>query len=132
MNGSTVPRIIFPRRDGLQYSIEHHYFPAAERDSQNYRGYFYYLTNEDSKNNQLLRVPVPTEEEWSTKFVNGMDLDYVKTVRTAIVPHRDFVLIESFQVRERHLIVFERSNCIQNIRIISLEEGWFRWTLLIL
>ena len=72
---------------------------------------------------QLFRVPVPAEEEWKTSFVNGIDNDYVQKCKEAVVAHRDFVLIESFQVRHRHLIVFERSNCIQNIRIISLEKG---------
>ena len=117
------PVVLFPRRQKIQYTLEHHYFADADPSSQAYRGYFYVMTNEDSKNHQLFRVPMPSREEMKTKFKDGMSPEEMKKRRQIVVGHRDFVLIEAFHVRARHLIVFERSNCVQNIRIISLLEN---------
>ncbi|KAI9145210.1 prolyl oligopeptidase family-domain-containing protein [Paraphysoderma sedebokerense] len=44
------------------------------------------------------------------------------SIRETVIPPRDFVLIEDFQIRVRHLVVFERSNCIQNVRIVDLTD----------
>jgi protease II len=53
----------------------------------------------------------------------GMTPSEALRLRESVIQHRDFVLIEAFQVRARHLIVFERSNCMQNIRIVDLSSG---------
>jgi oligopeptidase B len=43
-----------------------------------------------------------------------------------VIEHRDFVLIEDFQIRTRHLILLERSNCLQNVRVVELtDDGFF-------
>ena len=65
--------------------------------------YFYVLTNEKVRNNYLYR-----------RRIKGSDLE-----REIVVGHRDFVLIEFIQVREQYLILLERSNCLQNIRVID-------------
>ncbi|KAF9209013.1 hypothetical protein BGZ49_006706 [Haplosporangium sp. Z 27] len=93
-------QVIMPRKEGVTYSAESH-------DGK----HFFVLTNENSKNNWLFRIPVP--KQYSTP------LDLI-SMRETVIPHRDFVLIEDFQVRRRHLVVFERSNCHQNVRVIEL------------
>jgi oligopeptidase B len=116
------PLVLFPRREKIQYSVEHHSIPDAEPGTQAYRGYFYVMTNEKSKNLQLFRIPVPDSNELAGHFAHGFSPDLVDKMKEVVIDHRDFVLIEAFQVRARHLIVFERSNCMQNIRIIHLKE----------
>ncbi|KAF9096882.1 hypothetical protein BGX29_008365 [Mortierella sp. GBA35] len=93
-------RVIMPRKEGITYSAESH-------DGE----YFFVLTNENSKNNWLFRTPAPKRHS------PPVDL---AAMREKVIPHRDFVLIEDFQVRRRHLVVFERSNCHQNVRVIEL------------
>lgn len=52
-------------------------------------------------------------------------MDQLIELRETVIEHRDFVLIEDFQLRKNHLIVFERSNCLQNVRIVDLTEPGF-------
>ncbi len=121
-NPTADPLVLFPRREKIQYTVEHHSFPDAEPGSPAYRGHFYVMSNENSKNLQLFRIPVPSSEDLKGKYKNGVSPEEVETMKEIVIAHRDFVLIEAFQVRARHLIVFERSNCMQNIRVINLEE----------
>jgi protease II len=118
-NPESEPRIIFPRREKVSYTIEHHFFTDAEPGSQEDRGWFYVMTNENAKNNMLYRVPVP-DTAWP---VDGMALEDALEMRESVIDSRDFVLIEAFQLRARHLIVFERSNCMQNIRVLNLDAS---------
>ncbi|KAK3820081.1 MAG: prolyl oligopeptidase [Benniella sp.] len=97
------PHVIMPRKEGITYSAESH-------DGE----YFFVLTNENSKNNWLFRTPAPKR--------HSPPLDLI-ALRETVIPHRDFVLIEDFQVRRRHLVVFERSNCHQNVRVIELAPA---------
>ncbi|KAG0196925.1 hypothetical protein BGX28_009544 [Mortierella sp. GBA30] len=97
------PRVIMPRKEGITYSAESH-------DGK----YFFVLTNENSKNNWLFRTPAPKRHSPPVDLVS---------LRETVIPHRDFVLIEDFQVRRRHLVVFERSNCHQNVRVIELAPA---------
>ncbi|KAF9196706.1 hypothetical protein BGZ50_007870 [Haplosporangium sp. Z 11] len=93
-------RVLLPRKEGITYSAESH-------DGK----YFFVLTNENSKNNWLFRTPAPKRHSPPVDLVS---------LREEVIPHREFVLIEDFQVRRRHLVVFERSNCHQNVRVIEL------------
>lgn len=104
-------RMLFPRRNKVNYVVEHHNFVDANAGSQNARGYFYVMTNENAKNNQLFRVPVPSKDELDSRYRAGMLPEHAAAVKESVVDNRDFVLIEAFQLRARHLIVFERSNC---------------------
>lgn len=90
-------RVLFPRRENYSYTIEHHGFPDSS-DPQEQRGYFYIMTNENAKNLTIFRVPVPSDEEWDTKYALGMPPDVVNSVRETVVEARDFVMIEAFQV----------------------------------
>ncbi|KND02431.1 uncharacterized protein SPPG_02895 [Spizellomyces punctatus DAOM BR117] len=102
------PSLLFPRRENIQYTCENH------------GRYFYILTNEDSKNNWLFRMPIP-----STPSKSPSTYEELVELRETVIEHRDFVLIEHFEVRRNHLIVFERSNCLQNVRIVDLSYDGF-------
>jgi oligopeptidase B len=99
-----IPHVLLPRRENIQYSCEHH------------QDHFYFLTNESAKNNYLMRTPVPpsSNAEHSAEFVE----EHQETV----IEHRDFVLIEDFHIRKNYLVVLERSNCLQNIRVVDLRN----------
>ena len=102
-NGEESPQVLFPRQDKVQYTIEHH------------DGYFYVMTNEGVKNNWIYCVKAPNGESWQQ----------IKDARETVIEHRDFVLIESYFLRQNHLILFERSNCLQNVRIVDLRSPGF-------
>ncbi|KAJ3360554.1 hypothetical protein GGF32_008296 [Allomyces javanicus] len=119
--GLAVPRRLIPRREGVQYTVEAH------------GDLLYVLTDEGvHKNNWLFRVPmasvladaealttIGTESADDATANNTVD---AHCEREVVIPPRDFVLIEDFQVRQNHLVVFERSNCIQNVRVIDLRD----------
>ncbi|KAI8899757.1 prolyl oligopeptidase [Globomyces pollinis-pini] len=95
-------QLIFPRENKVQYTVKHH------------TGYFYILTNRDVKNNYIYRIPIKDDVPSYT--------DELLENPKIVVEHRDFVLIEDFQFRKRHLVVLERSNCLQNVRVINMPE----------
>ena len=103
------PRLLIPRRENTNYVVESH------------ENHLYILTNEDSKNNWIYRIPVP---ETLNPPLADNDWENLLELRETVIEHRDFVLIEDFILRENHLIVFERSNCLQNVRIVDLRQGF--------
>ncbi|KAI8820687.1 prolyl oligopeptidase [Fimicolochytrium jonesii] len=102
------PMLLFPRRENIQYMCENH------------GAYFYVLTNEDSKNNWLFRIPLP-----KAGSPTSASIEELVDSRETVIEHRDFVLIETFEMRRNRLIVFERSNCLQNVRIVDLSNDGF-------
>ncbi|KAJ3149319.1 hypothetical protein HDU86_006954 [Geranomyces michiganensis] len=103
------PIILFARRENIRYSCESH------------EDYIYVLTNEASKNNWLFRIPVAAFSDDAARAADATLSDHRETV----IEHRDFVLIEGFELRRQHLIVLERSNCLQNVRIVDLSYVGF-------
>ncbi|KXS09897.1 hypothetical protein M427DRAFT_74808 [Gonapodya prolifera JEL478] len=103
-----TPHVLFPKTEGVQVSVEHH------------GGHFYTLSNrEGAKNNWIYRVPVPTLHEDGVDWTEEELMSKAQTV----IAEREFVLIEDMQVRHSHLVVFERSNCLQNVRIVYLGDS---------
>ncbi|TPX47940.1 hypothetical protein SeLEV6574_g02355 [Synchytrium endobioticum] len=107
-NAKDLPVVLIPRKENIQYTVENH-------DS-----WWYILTNDDAKNKWMFRVPAldkmdPKPCSWEEWYEH----------RETVIEHRDFVLIEDYQLRRNHLVVFERSNCLQNIRIIDLTAPGF-------
>jgi len=88
--------LFHPRQTGVEYHIEHH----EDR--------FFILTNEDAENFRLMEVLVkePSRENWKE-----------------IIPNRDSVMIDGFDVFKDHLVVYEREKGIQQIRIIELANN---------
>ena len=90
-NPNSELRMIQPRVRGLEYSISH------------YGDHFYILTNkDDAKNFKLMRTPEnkTTEENWED-----------------VIPHRDNVLLEDISIFKDYLVLEERSNGLNKIRI---------------
>ncbi|MDQ8013095.1 MAG: S9 family peptidase [Flavobacterium nitrogenifigens] len=81
-----------PRVRGLEYSISH------------YEDSFYVLTNKDKATNfKLMKTP-----EDKTGKKNWVDL----------IPHREDVLLEDIEIFKNYLVVEERSNGLNHIRIM--------------
>jgi len=89
-------QIIQPREKDLEYSVDH------------YGDHFYIRTNYDeAKNFKLMKTPVDntTKENW-------MD----------VIPHRDDVLLEGFEIFKNYLVVNERIKGLTNLRIIKWKD----------
>lgn len=87
--------IIQPRERDLEYSVEH------------YNGDFYILTNyQDAKNFKLMKTP-----ETATSKENWID----------VIPHRADVLLEDMSIFKNYLVLEERNNGLNKIRIIRWD-----------
>lgn len=85
-------KVFQPRVRGMEYSIAH------------YNDSFYILTNKDNATNfKLMKTP-----ENATSQENWKDL----------IPHRDDVLLEDIEIFKDYLVVGERSNGLNKIRIM--------------
>ena len=87
-------RLFLPREAGHEYSLEH----AA--------GYYYILTNKNALNFKLMRC-----NESDNSLINWVD----------VVPHRDNVLIEDIEIFEKFLVVDEKENGLNRLRIMSAD-----------
>ena len=84
-------RIIQPRTRNLEYGIDH------------YDGNFYILTNKDeAKNFKLMKTP-----EDQTTMENWVD----------VIPHSEDVLLEDISIFKDYLVIEERENGLNKIRI---------------
>ncbi|SHL86958.1 S9 family peptidase [Flavobacterium saccharophilum] len=85
-----------PRVRGLEYSISH------------YEDSFYILTNKDKATNfKLMKTP---ENKTAKKY--WVDL----------IPHREDVLLEDIEIFKNYLVVEERSNGLNHIRIMPWND----------
>ncbi|HWA57976.1 MAG TPA: S9 family peptidase [Gemmatimonadales bacterium] len=90
------PRIIAPRRAGVEYSVEH-----AD-------GFFLIYTNDQATNFRVVRAPeeAPGPEHW-----------------TDWLPHRDSVFVEAVDAFKRFVVVSERSGGLRRLRVTDLRAG---------
>jgi oligopeptidase B len=91
---SAAWRVLLPRRDGIEYSAEHH------------GGAFLVLTNDGAQNFRVLRAP---------------DAGAERTRWTELVPGSDSTLIEGMDVFERYLVLYRRGDARQQIRVLPLD-----------
>ena len=88
-------KIVNKRQHDLLYGVGH------------YGDYFYILTNADgAKNYKLMRTPVNATEKENLEEV---------------LPHRDDVLIEDFDLFSEFMVVEERSKGLVNLRVMSYD-----------
>lgn len=85
-----TPKIILPRTRGHEYDVEH----IGDR--------FVIRTNDRATNFRLVTAPVanPGKEHWQE-----------------LVPHREDVLLEGFEVFDRYLVVEERKRGLVHLRV---------------
>ncbi|AUC22726.1 oligopeptidase B [Polaribacter sejongensis] len=85
-----------PRERDLEYSVAH------------FGDYFYLLTNKDNAINfKLMKTPITntTKENW-----------------VDVIPHRDDTLLEDFSIFKDYLVLEERTNGLNKIRIKRWDE----------
>lgn len=87
-------QVLQPREKDLIYQPDH------------FGDYFYIQNNDNAINFKLVKTPVTatTKENW-----------------VDIIPHRETVLLESFDLFKNHLVVNERLNGLRTIRIMPWE-----------
>ena len=87
-------KIISPRRPGIEYSVSHH------------KGTFFILTNENAKNFKLVKAPVgnASHENWQD-----------------VLPQREDVMLTGMDTFENHLVIYERSGGLAQIRISDVD-----------
>ena len=88
-------KVVQKRQHDLLYGVGH------------YGDYFYILTNADgAKNYKLMRTPVnlTEKEHWEE-----------------VIPHRDDVLIEDFDLFSEFLVIEERAKGLVNLRVMSWD-----------
>lgn len=83
-------KVILPREPGVAYYVGH----RADR--------FYIMTNKNAVNFKLMEAPVHDTawENWST-----------------VIAHRDLVMIDTIDVFENHMVIYEREAGLRRIRI---------------
>ena len=86
-------RVISPRQSELEYSVEHH------------GDQFFIVTNAEAVNFKLMRASVnnPSRENWEE-----------------VVPHREAVKLDSVSAFRNHLVISEREDGLQKIRVRNL------------
>jgi oligopeptidase B len=96
------PRVILPRREGREYSVDH----VRGRGS---RGWFVVLTNEEAED---FRVLAATDE------AGGAEGGWRE-----VVPHRPGVRIEDVDAFSDTLVLSERSEAETFVRVVPLQPG---------
>jgi oligopeptidase B len=94
-------RIVTPRRDGVEYHIEHH---RSDVDGDR----FFVLTNDDAANFRLMVAPAatPGREHW-----------------TEVLGHRDDTRLDDVDAFARHLVLSERADALEQLRVLELATG---------
>lgn len=89
-------KVFLPRERDHEYHVDH------------FRDHFYIRTNLDAKNFRLMKTPVDntSRDAWEE-----------------VIPHRDDVLLEDFEIFRDHLVLTERKNGLIQIRIMPWDGG---------
>jgi oligopeptidase B len=92
-------RVVAPRRDGVEYSLEHAVIGGEER--------LLVLHNDGAENYALATAPVDatSHEQW-----------------TPLLPHDPAVRLEDVDAFAGHLVVGQRSDGLTQLRILTLDE----------
>ncbi|MBN1274128.1 MAG: S9 family peptidase [Candidatus Aminicenantes bacterium] len=89
-------RIVHPRERDLEYQVDH------------FQDHFYIRTNDQAKNFRLMKTPVEKTE---------------KSNWTEVLPHREDVLLEGFEIFKDHLVVEERQDGLSQLRVKTWDGG---------
>ena len=95
-NLSAAPRVIAPRRPGVEYSVEH-----AE-------GFFLIYTNDGATNFKIVKAPEadPSPANW-----------------TDWLPHSDSIFVEGVDAFRRYVVVSERAQGLRRLRVTDIRSG---------
>ena len=89
-------KVIIPRKRGHEYSVTH------------FQNHLYIVTNDQAKNNRLMKAPL-----------NNVSMKTWKEV----IPHRKDVLLSYIDIYKDHLVVQERKNGLNQIRIRRWKDN---------
>ncbi len=96
-NPEGVFEVFQPRKRGLEYGISH------------YGDYFYVVTNKDGATNyKLMKSPVD-----NTGMENWIE----------VIPHREDYMLEDIDIFKKYLVVSERHNGLNKIKIILWDKN---------
>jgi len=106
----SAPRLVAPRRSGVEYDVAHHHDRGGHER-------LLVLTNDGAQNFKIMIAPVPGGGE------GGEPQPWRELVGV-----REQVLLEDHDVFADQLVVWERSEGLQRIRVIPLDagSGWTR------
>ena len=95
-NAEGAFRVVEPRRQGIEYSVDHH------------GGRFLIVTNDEAPNFRLMEAPVgsPGREHWRE-----------------LVPNRDDVRLLGVDAFAGHLAVYERAEALRRVRVVDPETA---------
>lgn len=88
-------KIIQPRQRDLEYHVDH------------FQDHFYIITNDQAANFRLMKTPVTKTE---------------KSNWTEVIPHRPDVLLEDIDIFKNQLVISERKNGLNQIRIMNWAD----------
>ncbi len=94
-----VFRVVAPRRDGVEYSLEHAVIAGRDR--------FLVLHNEGAENYALASAPVDatSADQWEP-----------------LIPHDPAVRLEEVEAFAGHLVISQRSEGLTQLRVVTLDE----------
>ena len=89
-------RLVAPRKQDREYDVDHH----GDK--------LYIRVNDTGRHFRLVTAPVadPSEARW-----------------TEVIPHREKVMLEGFDLFRDHLVVFERENGLPQVGVTDLRTG---------
>lgn len=87
-------KIVLPRENDHEYSVDH------------FENHFYITTNENAKNYKLMKTPISNTSKSAWKEV---------------IAHRKDVLLEGIDIFKNHMVVSERKNGLNDLRIIKWD-----------
>jgi oligopeptidase B len=105
------PRVVLPRRQGVEYSVEHQAAPGGS-------GRLLILHNDGALNFELVSVPL-TEAPGATQLADPAGF-------TTIIGHREDTRLLGVDAFESHLVVHHRRDGLTGLRIIDAggsEQG---------
>jgi len=86
---------IKPRRENILYSVEHRF------------NKFYIYTNEDAENFKIIELPAG---------------DLSRTEQRDVVPHRENISLEEFDIFKDHIVLYEREGGLPKLRVLNLNS----------
>jgi oligopeptidase B len=96
-------RVVEPREQGHEYAVEHHWGEAlGDR--------FLILTNQGGRARNFELVSAPTAAPGRSNW-------------TPVVPHRDDVKLDSVNAFAEHLVLSERTNGLERLRVMHVATG---------
>src|SRR5690606_22465783 len=89
-------KLVQSRIRGVEYSATH------------YKDFLYILTNKDAFNFKLMKTPIaqPGVENW-----------------VEVIPHREEVLLEDIDIFEKHVVISERSNGLNRLKVMTWDNS---------